>query len=392
MNSGGLPVNGKRLDYLDYLKVLMAIFIVTVHVALAYAPGIWWFYKTTPENEWLLIYYQIINPIAMALFFLLSAYFFPASFDKKGAKRFIKSKLMRIGVPFITGVFLIIIPLHFFYHLQFRDCGYTTLYSYAWNMFFGVGGHANACEDQWLDIWPDLKVAHLWFLQHLLIYSTLYTLIRMLFKKRNRKPLPLPSNWGILAFVLLMSLVTFGVRVKYPLDYWDGFLGAIQMEYANVPKYAIFVVVGIVLYRTDWLRTFPLKRGLAWLALGGALLLTALVAYNQVPFILASGGFNMNTFLWALWDCCMTVSLGIGLMVSFREVSRNLLGAFHRFSQSTYAVYLFHVPIVAFVQYFLRDLPGPVFVRFLLECIVAVILSFAFAHFIRKSIFVRRFI
>ncbi len=40
-----------------------------------------------------------------------------------------------------------------------------------------------------------------------------------------------------------------------------------------------------------------LKRGLAWLALGGALLLTALVAYNQVPFILASGGFNMNTFL-----------------------------------------------------------------------------------------------
>ncbi len=48
----------------------------------------------------------------------------------------------------------------------------------------------------------------------------------------------------------------------------------------------------------------------------------------------------------------MTVSLGIGLIVLFREGSRYLYKGFRQFSQNTYGVYLFHVPIVVFVQYF----------------------------------------
>ncbi|GAF20469.1 hypothetical protein JCM19047_109 [Bacillus sp. JCM 19047] len=381
-----------RLDYLDFLKVFMAIFIVTVHVALAYAPGIWWFYKSLPEDDWLLVYYQIINPIAMALFFLLSAYFFPASFDKKGAKKFMKGKLIRVGVPFIAGVFLLIIPLHFFYHLQFRDCGYTTLYSYTWNMFFGIGGDANACHDRWLDIWPDLKVAHLWFLQHLLIYASIYTLIRLLVRKKEHKFLGRPSNVKIVAFILVLTTITFAMRTKFPLDYWNGFLGAIQMEYANVPKYALFVILGVLLYRTDWLTTFPIRRGMVWLGFGFILLLTTLFGYEYIPFFLASGEFSLNTFLWTLWDCFMTVSLGIGLIVLFREGSRYLYKGFRQFSQNTYGVYLFHVPIVVFVQYFFRDLSEPIYVRFLIECVVSVLISFAFTHFIRKSKTVRKFI
>jgi len=35
----------------------------------------------------------------MGLFLLISAYFVPGSFDRKGASRFLKDRLIRLGIP-----------------------------------------------------------------------------------------------------------------------------------------------------------------------------------------------------------------------------------------------------------------------------------------------------
>ena len=379
-------MSSQRLYYLDNLKVLLAILIVTVHVALAYAPDIWWFFKGGPENSDLLIYYQIVNPIAMALFFLLSAYFLPYSYDRKGGRVFLKERLKRIGIPFILGVFLIIIPLHFLYHTQFRDCGYNSIWEYTVTMFFGIGGDPGMCHDPWLTVWPDLKVAHLWFLQHLIIYAVVYTIIRAIMRRSQIKfpKMSVPKTYQIMLFIIGMSLVTFAVRVSYPLDYWDGFLGAIQVEYANVPKYIVFFIIGIVAYRAKWIEQFPTFHGFGWLTVGVILFLGSLLAQEQLSFILAPGGLNWSSFLWSLWDCSMCTSLAIGLLVLFREVLNKSGTILRMMSANTYGVYIFHVPIVALIQYVIAFLELPFALTVILEMVIGVILSFSVSFFIRQ--------
>lgn len=43
----------------------------------------------------------------MCMLFLLSGYFVPRSVHKKGIARYLKDRLLRIGVPFIIGLLLI---------------------------------------------------------------------------------------------------------------------------------------------------------------------------------------------------------------------------------------------------------------------------------------------
>jgi hypothetical protein len=38
----------------------------------------------------------------MGLFLLIAAYFIPGSYDRKGAKRFLKDRLIRLGIPLVV--------------------------------------------------------------------------------------------------------------------------------------------------------------------------------------------------------------------------------------------------------------------------------------------------
>ncbi|MBU3112551.1 hypothetical protein KPL55_13585 [Clostridium lacusfryxellense] len=155
----------------------------------------------------------------------------PLSYDKKGAKKFLKSRCNMYLIPMILGLFFIILPLHYFYNVNFRHNSYNFL-EYAKYIFFGLRDKPQNWYDKWLTVWPDLKFAHLWFLEHLLVYSVAYTLIRKIVKKTiiisnpDTKPPTLPI---ILLCVALLSIVTFVVRIWYHLDFWGALLGFIQL-------------------------------------------------------------------------------------------------------------------------------------------------------------------
>lgn len=251
----------ERIHFVDYLKILLAMLVVTVHVALSHGPEVWWFFKSPANLDGMLTYYQLVGPFCMSLFFLLSAYFLPRSYNRKGPARFLKDRMIRLAIPLVLGFLFIIIPLHYLYHDQFRNCGEMPLLTYVRTMFFGIGGNPSMCEDPWLAIWPDLKVAHLWFLQHLIAYSLIYACVRMVFRGRRRaapNPPKFPPDTAVAGFIGLTALLVFAVRIVYPLEHWDGFLGVIQAEYGNFPKYAIFFATGIVAHRMHWLQAIRL--------------------------------------------------------------------------------------------------------------------------------------
>lgn len=379
-------VGSQRIYYLDNLKILLAILVISVHLALAYGPEVWWFFKSKLESPILLVYYQVVSTICMGLFFLISAYFMPLSYDKKGASNFLKTRVKMYIVPIILGLFFIILPLHYFYNVNSRHNNYNNFFEYTKHIFFGFGGKPQNWYDKWLTVWPDIKFAHLWFLEHLLVYSLVYVLIRKIIKKpffmSNENKMP-PSVNTILGYIAMLSIVTFIVRIWFPIDFWGALLGFIQLEYANVPKYITFVCIGVLAYRLNWFSNFSKSQGKKWLLLGIALLILTFIGKGKLSFIVAKGGLNWESYVWSLWDCLMSVSLNIGLIVFFRE-SCNITSPFIKLlSQNTFGVYIFHVPVIALMQFGLSSINLPIGVKFVTELILGTVLSFTVAHIVK---------
>ena len=128
--------------------------------------------------------------------------------------------------------------------------------------------------------WPVNNLGHLWFLEHLLIYATLYAGLRVAIAAPRRMPaLAPPSHGAIAAYAVALAAATFVIRIWYPQDRWIGFLGYIQMEPAHLPQYASLFVIGVLAWPRRWIETMPTRRGLVWLAIGVGL---ALAAYLSI--------------------------------------------------------------------------------------------------------------
>ena len=109
----------------------------------------------------------------MGLFFMISAYFVPPSLERKGAARFMKDRLVKLGVPIL--IFMIVV--------------------------FPVMGYL-------LDGTPSVTLGHLWFLAMLLIFSAAYVAYRMVKKPSSKVKKAFPGNMTILAFIITMALIS----------------------------------------------------------------------------------------------------------------------------------------------------------------------------------------
>ena len=94
----------KRLLYLDNLKVCLTVLLIFHHAGQAYGNGGAWAYHPSNPAEfmpWIWHFFSVNAAFFMGLFFLISGYFVPTSFDKQGAKVFVKKKLIRLGIPLL---------------------------------------------------------------------------------------------------------------------------------------------------------------------------------------------------------------------------------------------------------------------------------------------------
>ena len=98
----------------------------------------------------------------MGLYFLISGYFVPSSFDKQGTGRFVKKKLMRLGIPWLL-----------------------------------MGGLLSVLAGK-------LETGHMWFVESLLFFCLLYAVIRQ-FCKPIVELSSRPVIMGVLALGILMG-------------------------------------------------------------------------------------------------------------------------------------------------------------------------------------------
>ncbi|MBU3112550.1 acyltransferase family protein [Clostridium lacusfryxellense] len=144
-------------------------------------------------------------------------------------------------------------------------------------------------------------------------------------------------------------------------------------------------------YRLEWFSTFSKSQGEKWLILGIILLFLTFIGKGKFDFILANGGLNWESFVWSFWDCLMCMALNIGLIVYFRE-SLNITSSFIKvLSQNTFGVYIFHVPVIAIMQFELASINLPIGIKFVIELILDIVLSFTISYLVRCLYYSNRY-
>jgi len=106
-----IPEQSKKILYIDNLKVLLITLVILHHVLNTYgAEGGWYYWQKTTHPAAsipMVVLITINQSFFMGLFFFLSAYFIPSSYNKKGAVRFVKDRLLRLGLPLVFYSFIL---------------------------------------------------------------------------------------------------------------------------------------------------------------------------------------------------------------------------------------------------------------------------------------------
>jgi glucan biosynthesis protein C len=381
-----MPEIRPRLFFIDNLRIGLIALVVAHHAGQAYGPTGGWWYIANPERASVLgAFFTVNRSFFMSLFFMISGYFLPQSFDRKGGRSFLKDRFSRLGIPLLLFFFVIIPVMMYVYHVSFRPYGPIPFLSYYFHFYFGHGPR----PPHWTGpAWPDANFGHLWFVEHLLIFAVCYWLWRLLpFSAPNvghgsGRP---PRSIEIIAFAVILAAVTFVVRLWYPIDRWIALLHFIQVAIADVPRDLSFFVIGVVAYRRNWFLTIPKNVGKIWLLVGLAATALCYALFLTGHSYFNKGGLTPGAFIFDLWEAFLCCGMGIGFTVLFREKLNRQGRLVRDLAASTYAVYLFHVPILVSLQYALRYAALGPLTKFFLVTLVAIPATFAICSALRRA-------
>jgi surface polysaccharide O-acyltransferase-like enzyme len=392
----------KRLYFLDNLRIALTILVIAHHVGQAYGPtGGAWPVQEAERARILGPFFTVNRSFFMSFIFLISGYLMVMSYDRSRPGAFVRSRLLRLGVPLLAFFFLVIPLQQYLCHWRLGELGTMSFGRYYADAYFGHGQRPAA----WKGNWPEMNFGHLWYVEHLLIASLCYAALRIVWRRPpavrpsgvggllsdggSSAPAKFPGTLAIVLFALVLACVSATIRHWYPIDRWIGFLGFIQVAFADVPRDLSFFVLGAIAYRRQWFLGLPNRTGRTWLLVGIALAGLWYAYSLSLRRFLPISGATMG-IVYPIWEAFLCCGICIGLLVLFRE-NLNSQGRWTKaMAEGQYAAYLFHVPIIVPLQFAVLGLALSPFTKFLLVTALGVPLTFLLASCVRRPALLRR--
>lgn len=357
----------QRQHHLDRLKVLLTALVVFHHTAISYGAAGDWFYKEdVPDGSLvshvLTLFCAVNQSFFMGMFFLLAGYLTPDSLQRKGPARFLKERLIRLGVPLLLfGFFLGPITVELAQGTAFSDLSWTL--STDTGLRFVMGP--------------------LWFCWALLIFSSLFVCL-----SRTRLSLVLvtvPTTSAMLASAVLVGLAAFVVRLLVPVGQN---VAGLQLGY--FVSYAVLFAVGCMATRLQVLRqlTWEMVRPMAGVSLAALPMLPALLfVFKQagVPEEGFSGGWNLAALAYALWEPLVAWGVIGGLLVWGRLNLNHSSQVWANWTDNAYGAFVVHAPVLVMLSSATAQLTVPPLLKFLVVASLATLLSF-FTSFVLRLV------
>jgi peptidoglycan/LPS O-acetylase OafA/YrhL len=369
-----------RLFFIDNLRILLISLVVLHHLAITYGHSGGWYYYEGQPDELTTILFTMFNAVNqaffMGFFFMISGYFTPGSYDRKGAGSFLKDRFLRLGIPLLFYI-VIIEPL-----LVYARA--VILYNFGGSLGQYLAGYF---KGQYVENFS-LGTGPLWFIEALLIFAVIYALWRRWVKPEA--PIPpqqeakVPGNMAIAMFALALGLITFIVRLWLPIG-WNFDLLNLQLPF--FPQYIALFVLGLMAYRYNWFTGISEASGKLWRNITIVLIVLLPVVFiaggadDPTPFL---GGVHWQALVIALWEPFLCIGMVITLLVWFRRRFNHQGSLAKTMSASAYTVFIIHAPVAVLVALALKDISLYPLIKYPLVALIVVPLCFLLGTFIRK--------
>jgi hypothetical protein len=304
-----------RLLYIDNLRIALTALVVLHHTAVTYGNIPAWYYtEPAKDGSGLLldVFVMFNQAFFMGFFFMIAGYFTPASYDRKGARPFVRDRLKRLGIPLLAFL-LLIRPLTGF-------SGYADL-----RATFAERGDA---LPYWLYYVVSWDAGPMWFVEVLLVFAVVYALVRrsgarpapdraaQAGRETERATRPL-RPLAIVLFTIALALATYLWRLLVPTSTYVPFLGLPTPSF--MPQYASFFVLGVLAHRRGWPQSLSRVAGCLGFAVATAATLAYLPLAMSAKESTLDGHGTWQSLVSAAWESTFAIGMVIGLTVLFRE-------------------------------------------------------------------------
>ena len=371
MNAKPLP--SERLHALDNLRATMMWLGIVLHVAVIHLEGPsplpWHDDRSTPVADLLMAF---IHAFRMPVFFVLAGFFVALLVQRRGTRAMVRNRLQRLALPFAV-----------FWPPIYVACGLLALL-FLHRMERGTWGLDRSLLPQGTSVPEGPSTMHLWFLWMLLWFSLLTVPVQWLLQ---RLPAMLPralsllfgrlgrAPWGFI--VLALPLAWVGSFYSDGLVKPSGhFLPPLTEWLHN----GLFYVFGIALHQHQkvlvplYMRRWPLyaAAGLACFIATGALYdMLAKPGSQAIAYLPFWVALAYNACSW-LWSFAL-----IGLFLA--RLQRPHAGLTY-LADSSYWVYLVHMPLTIGIGALLFGLPLPALAKMLVNVLATTAICLASYH------------
>ena len=316
------------------------------------------FYWPADDDQSILLFvvFDFIHSWRMPTFFLLAGFFAHLVLARRPTSTFVLDRLKRVGLPLVIfgAIMAVVIP---------------PIWVYGWSGSVSLDVFRGVLEDRTdLDSSGEL-VAHLWFLYYLLLMYAVVIGLRLLSRlwparsEKHRSGLPgvgryfvnaiytrVPVLLVVAAVILLVIRAGYESKPIWPLNWPD-------LVYAW-----LFFLYGYGLYaRRELIAIF------AGSATQAGLWATGFIAYLVHLGLLgamdeaAKQGADRETIetMWligTLFYATAAVMFSVGLVGIFERVLRSSRGWVRWLADSSYWIYILHLPVVTFLTFYLAHL------------------------------------
>jgi surface polysaccharide O-acyltransferase-like enzyme len=347
-------VSGRRVEF-DYLRVFVVTLVLFHHAVIAYTASASINFENpvataspvVDARRW--IGFDLIvafnETFFMPLLFFVSGIFVWQSLARKGARKYFASRLKRLGLPFVIGVFFLI-PLAY-YPAQLEV------------------GLINGVETSYRAFWLGMvrsgfgTAGPLWFLWLLLAFNGLVALLYRVaplpggfIRGRMNNILGRPvALFGVLIGISIAAYVPIAIIVG-PLQ-WIG-IGPFNAQAGRILLYLVYFFAGTAVgacgidrsaFRSDGALA---KRWWGWLVVG----LMSFIVFI-IMFVVVTAMHRTIVSEIAFVVCCGSTVLGMtGLFLRF---AKRRVGIFDSLSENSYGIYIVHYVFVTWLQYLLLE-------------------------------------
>lgn len=367
-----------RIHSLDALRAIAMILGVFLHATIAYKayPQPVWPHDPDYQSIGYDYLYFFIHSFRMESFYLIAGFFARLLWLRIGTDKFIIHRIKRVLIPFVACV-LILVPITITPFIYYREFSSTQINS--WSLFISS---MRTSFTSWNGM------AHLWFLYYLMMMYT----VMMLFLnfRNNQKVIEIKAfidRWFVSTIknprsIWIIIMINFGILLTFETLLVDAYTGLFP-QWNRLLYYGLFFGYGWLLHKqVDYLDLYKTRVKLN--------LTVGFVLSLMVFYLSTNGQYTLPDILLKLLISAQTWTLVIGFLGLFLLAFSNENKPLRFISDSSYWLYLIHMPIVAWMQILLIGSSVPVEFRFLLINTVTIAIALVTYRYLVRYTFIGR--